>query len=224
VTVAADRLVPTAGALFVPVRYVKVVSNAAEGGARVVRLILDTDPVGGDTGGAASEAHLGQVGGHPAKVVATLTRPGDTTTYAAGDAMSDNATQGAATVLTFANVNRATGLGGLITSAKLIDSGNPAVKGPFELWLFSVAPAAQGDNAAFAPSDAEMLNLETIFPFTAAYAGATGTTGNSAYIADVTNQEFIAPARNLYGLVVVRGAVIPLASEVYTFVLNIYQD
>jgi hypothetical protein len=162
------------------------------------------------------------VGANTIRATATYTRPNDTTAYAAGDALSDNTTAGSATNLTFSSVARSNGESGLIVDAWVIDSVAAGTKPSLELWLYDTAPAAAGDNAAFAPSDAEALNVVAVIPFTTFYAGSN----NCVSRGDFTAVPFVCAsgATALYGQVVVRNAYTPSANEVFTFKLKIMQD
>lgn len=86
----------------------------------------------------------GTVGG-----ATTLTRPADTTAYAAGDEISNSTSQASAAPFIFANVARSAGGGGIIRSILITSSDNAAAFAP-ALWLFTAAPTMVGDNAAWA--------------------------------------------------------------------------
>ncbi len=77
----------------------------------------------------------------------TLTRPSDTTAYTAGDVVGDT---GGSAILTLSNIGPS---GGhiLIQSISLIfsDSVVPSGMGAFRVHLYSSAPTAIADNAAF---------------------------------------------------------------------------
>jgi hypothetical protein len=151
---------------------------------------------------------------------AKLTRPADTTAYAAGDAVGD-ATTGAA--MTFTPVGGGLNVGGEIKGASCISSQNAGTKPDLQLWLFSAALASNpADNAAFAPTDNDMLNFigRIDFPtanFKAANAGAAGA-GNSACIASVAT---LPVPGTVYGYLVVQNAYAPISAEVIQVNLNV---
>lgn len=94
---------------------------------------------------------------------AAYTRPANVTAYAAGDAVSDNATAGSVTAMAFAlseindepiSIERLR-----LTTA---DTGPATASATFEVWLFSSDPTASsgvggGDNAAFAQKRAGFI-------------------------------------------------------------------
>lgn len=155
-------------------------------------------------------------------VNASYTRPGDTTAYAAGDVVADSTS--AATVLTFSEVVRFVGGGGIIQGAQLIDSAAPATFGEFELYLFDTVPAMQNDNAAWAPSDSEMEKCIGVIPFPAALAKVGGS--NLVYDVDSLSKSFNAAAsvRDIYGVLVVRNAYTPANAEKFTIRLHVLRD
>jgi hypothetical protein len=87
------------------------------------------------------------VGGKVYRSAVTITRPSDTTAYAAGDVVGD--TSGSA-IITLAVAGPAGG-SVLVQSASLLFSDNavPIGAGAFRLHLYSVAPTAIADNAPF---------------------------------------------------------------------------
>lgn len=139
----------------------------------------------------------------------SITRPANTDAYTARDAIGTAATH----VLTF----KTNGNSGLIFNAEVVDSVHTTTH-TAEIWLFSVAPAAQADNAAFAPTDAEMLNhLGTIVCDTAL------TTGANRIVYPSTR-----PALNytgsIYGCLVAIGGTTPTSGEVFTVKLHVKEE
>jgi hypothetical protein len=173
----------------------------------------------------AGENHMGAIGGHTAKPAATVTRPADTTAYAAGDVV--NAGTGA--VITFAGCARANGLGGVIQHATLVDSAAQATKADLELWLFDTTFTADNDNAVFTPTDAELATVVCVIDMSAnVYVGdaTAGADGNCVHQSDVLNRAFTCEAADddLYGALVVRNAYTPVSGETFTIQLHILQD
>lgn len=165
-------------------------------------------------------------GGYTKLVQVAKTRPNDTNTYAAGDVFNESTSAG--TNLTFAGCSRYTAGTGVIQAATLIDSANQALKGSFELWLFNAAVTADNDNAVFTPTDAELLTLQAIIPFTNWYVGdATANAGgNAVSLANNLGMPFTCASgsTSLIGVIVVRNAYIPVAQSSLTFTLEILQD
>lgn len=162
-------------------------------------------------------------------VTSALTRPADTTDYAAGDVIS------AATSndhFTFLDAARSGGknkqLGGAIATARLHSSANVAVKLDSELWLFREDIAEVADNSAFAPTDAEMLTLIGVIDFNLANwkeGNATvGAGGNAVVEAFNLGLAFKSATTTIYGQLVARNAYIPVTGEIFTVELVISQD
>ncbi len=153
---------------------------------------------------------------------ATLTRPADTNAYTAGDVIAD-ATSGA-TVFTIPNVGGTTKGGTIIQDIICIDSASVATKPDLELWLFDTAPAAQQDNAAYAPTDAELLRLVGVVSFATgsfkvglATAGAGGNSiCESGQLGIPINTTQVSGGA-LYCMLVVRNAYVPVSAETFTF-------
>jgi hypothetical protein len=185
-------------------------------------------PVTVSTALPAGENHLGAIGGNTAIVMATQTRPANTTTYASGQVVSNSTT--AATALAFTGCARVNAGTGLIVGATLLDQTNQTTKGSYELWLFAgaAAPAMQNDGSAFAPANGDAANLVAVFPFSLGYNGnpAATTSGNVFFMGDVANKPFKCGTgvTTLWGVLVVRNGYIPISGEVYTVTLMIAQD
>lgn len=145
VAIAASRGVPVNGSLFAPWNWVKVVSNAGEGGARTITLVKHPQPTANNRllAVAAGEAHLGAVGGHLSAVYVTVTRPADTNAYAANDAIADSASAGA---LASAVLGRTATGNGLIVGLTLQNS-NTAATHRMEVDLYNASITAVNDNA-----------------------------------------------------------------------------
>lgn len=159
------------------------------------------------------------------KVSATLTRPNDTTQYAIGDVVANSTT--APVAIAFAGVVRDHNGTNEIKKAFMIDSANQSTKGDFELWLFHTAPTMDNDNAAFTPTDAELLNLVAVITFAGADAvvgdATSGAGGNAVYFGKFKSTSSIvgtkASAKALHGVFVARNTYTPVAQEAFTFEL-----
>lgn len=156
--------------------------------------------------------------------VASITRPADTTAYADGDVVADSTS--AAAVLKFHGVC-GDGEGAIIRSATLSSSVLPGTKLSADLWLFHTAPTSYGnDNAAFALSDADVLNCVGVIALDGTVA-ANIKAGTLNYI--VVNQGLalavkgLTTDRALYGVLVARNAYTPASAEVLTIKLGAEQ-
>lgn len=183
---------------------------------------LDYNPLQMDLKGEARVV----AGGYQARITATKTRPSDTTAYAAGDVLNESDSAG--TGWTFSSCARLNGGSGIIQGATLIDSANQTTKGSFELWLFRNAPAADNDNAVFTPTDAELLDVVAVIPFSTVYVGdaTSGANGNCVHLSQPVSIPFVCDSDDtaLYGVLVVRNAYTPVSAEVITINLKMLQD
>jgi len=106
---------------------------------------------------------------------ATITRPADTTAYAAKDVVST----GAGALLTFANVVATAGGSGTIVKARLMtdQSTNTA---QYRLHLFHTAPTAIADNAPYTMLYSNAGNRVGMIDFPACATEGTGSTAAAA--------------------------------------------
>lgn len=95
---------------------------------------------------AAGETHIGEVGSPGGTISLTPTITAGA--YSAGDAVGG--------LLTFANAARVAGGGGVIKGVLIIDDAGQDAE--LELWLFNQTFTAMADNAAWAPSEADLEN------------------------------------------------------------------
>jgi len=146
------------------------------------------------------------------EITTSITRPNDTTTYAAGDVIGTASSQ----VLTFNGVSTPFVQGaGAVCGVQVISSAAPATLPSLELWLFKTAPTAAADNTAWAVTDAELLDLIGVIPLANTYVGLAS--GNHVQQAAQTLVNFNLPSGSdvIYGVLVVRNAYVPVAQEVY---------
>lgn len=144
---------------------------------------------------------------------ASYTRPADTTAYAIGDALANSTS--APTALTFTVA--ASGKGGMVTDLIVTSSPAPGTPLQGQLWLFDTAPTAVNDNAAFTVSDAEVLTLVAIIPFTLLAIGAN----SQVHVQNLAIGFTTVAATTLRGLVRVTNAYTPASGEVVTFRLKV---
>jgi hypothetical protein len=159
-------------------------------------------------------------------IEATLTRPADTTAYAAGDAMADSTS--APTVLTFANCARENGGGGVIQSAVLIDSTGQATALDVDLVLYDTSITPTNDNAAWAPSDSDANTSVGFIAFrgTSTSGGTSKSSNNNVIDPGALSKSFkcASSSKNLYGQLVARNAYTPVSGEAFKVRLFIIQD
>lgn len=101
------------------------------------------------TNSAHSPEYYGvdRVTGQCFRTTATITRPSDTTAYAAGDVVGDT---GGSAIISLSAAGPSAGFV-IIQSVSLVfsDSAVPSGMGAFRLHLYSASPTAIADNAAF---------------------------------------------------------------------------
>lgn len=161
-----------------------------------------------------------------------ITRPNDTTTYAAGDALADAS---ANAHFTFPQCLDRGVKTGEIVSAKLLCSSYVATGPDIDLMLFSVIPGTDADNAQATITDAEMANLIGVINFaTGSWKPGTNTSGaggNQAQFVKDVNIPIKLPilggsdfTSSIFGFPILRNAYVPVAQEIYTCQLYIRQD
>ena len=106
-------------------------------------------PAGGDIGlqRRSDGTYSSLVTGDAYRSVATITRPSNTTAYAAGDVVGDT---GGSAIVSLTSAGPSGGFV-LVQSVSLIfsDSVVPAGMGAFRIHMYSASPTAIADNAAF---------------------------------------------------------------------------
>jgi hypothetical protein len=169
---------------------------------------------GGGLALGAGEAHLGAVGGLLIPVAVELTRPADTTAYAANDIVSDSTS--APTLLAFANLARVNGGSGYIVRA-ILRTNRATDTARFRLHLFNTnagIAAPLTDNAAYETRYADRALRAGIITF-----DALATGGGSSDSAGVTMDAlrlpvvFAAGSRTLYGLLQTLDAFTPVSGQ-----------
>lgn len=147
-----------------------------------------------------------------------LTRPSDTTTYAANDEISSSTT--APAVNTITSAARASGGTVRLRAASCVDSSNVATKAQLLVYIFDTTTTPNNDNAAFAPADSVLNTCVGILPFNIWYPGddTSGATGNafSPYLGPELDIKTVGSA-NLFFRVKVLNAYVPTSAEVLTF-------
>lgn len=150
---------------------------------------------------------------------ASYTRPADTAVYAINDVLSNSTSAPTAGGLTFA-MARASGKGGVITDVMVTSSAPTATTLQGELWLFDQAPTAVNDNAAWALSDADILNVVAVIPFS-----LIAEANNSwAHVQGLNIGYTCVGSANLRGLVKVKNVYTPISGEVVQFALKGVQN
>jgi hypothetical protein len=157
-------------------------------------------------------------------ISASFTRPDNATAYAAGDVICNSTS--APVILTFPRATVTQGPSfSIIAQVVMVDSANQSTKLEAELWLFDTAITMDNDNAAFTPTDAELVNLLGIVELETPYVGTvtSGADGNAVYRSSGLSVPIqTKPSDNaIYGVLVARNAYTPVASESFTIKLGI---
>jgi hypothetical protein len=176
---------------------------------------------------AIKYADTNGIGGITRNISGSVTRPNNATAYAAGQVVGTAVTG----VITLANVARLKAGSGINIGLTLLDEANQATKGDYDIFLFDTAPAAQADQVAFAPSNSEMEACLGVVSFTGssakvASAGA-GASGNVIYPSNMANYHTFncgAGLKDIYAVIVVRNAYIPIANEKFVIRIRVQQD
>jgi hypothetical protein len=213
--------------------YVDAANPVPVGGAALDLLDADLDTVNANLGTLiaqgnaplaglpAGEAHIGQVGGSTVRISANFTRPADTAAYASGDLVANSTTAGSVAALTFANIGRIAGAGGMIRRARLRKSGTGITNASFRLHLYSAAPAtiANGDNGAWLTDG--VANYMGSLDITCDRAFSDGAAGIGIPTA---GSEINFTSQTVYGLLEARGAYTPISTESFDINLEVIQN
>lgn len=147
----------------------------------------------------------------------TITRPADITAYTAGDVITGDTP----VALTFSGLGVKINVGGIIDHAMLFSGANPATKLNADLFLFSATLTPDADNAAFTPTDAELITCigHINFSDSAWVSGdATVGAGGNALVKS-SNIGIPISQDTIYGVLVARNAYAPVSGEVLTLKL-----
>ena len=150
-------------------------------------------------------------GGYTDVVSGTLTRPANTTAYAADDEVAT-----ASTSPLSLNLARANGLSGLIVGATLIYSNNPSTTPQFRLLVFDQTVTLAGDNAALALSDADAAKCIGFIDFNTSQPAAAGTSGALIMIGSIVNPisfEAASGSQAIFFALVTKNAFTPIANS-----------
>lgn len=157
--------------------------------------------------------------GFPVTVSTDVTRPADTTAYAANDALSDSTSAPTSGGFTFTSAARKSGGSGIITDAIITTSADAATLLQGEIWIFDTSVTNINDNSAFAVSDTEIKTYVGKIPFTMEDAGNNG----AAHVTNLSIGFTCVGSANLRFLVKVKNAYTPASGEVLTTRLKIIQ-
>lgn len=172
---------------------------------------------------AASEVHLGQIGGAIANPSANFTRPNDTNAYAIGDLVANSTTAGNVAAMAFTVARVATG-SLMIRRLKLHKSGVSVTNAAFRLHLFRAAPGTvtNGDNGALSVSG--VADYIGAYDVTLDRAFTDGAAGFGLPVVGAEMSIKLASGSTIYGLLEAKAAYTPVAQEVFTVTMDCLQD
>lgn len=165
--------------------------------------------------GAAWVAGLG----FPITVQTDVTRPADTTAYAAGDCISDSTSAPTSGGFTLTNIARKSGGSVIITDICVASSNDPATRLAGEIFIFNQSVTNVNDNAAFAVSDTEIKTCVAVIPFSLLDAGNNGY----AHITGLNILCTCSGSDDLRFLLRARNAYTPASAEVITVTVKAFQ-
>jgi len=149
----------------------------------------------------------------------TFNRPANTTQYAAGDGVSDNATTPTVATFTLKGMAPSYGMGGVITGVTLHKSDQDLTGADFDVYFFDTAVVATGfeDNAAIAITDAEWKTMVDFVQLTASSDGVSVVTGDAFGKTNLDiHYRCAAESTDLYVVIVARGTYTPASAETFT--------
>jgi len=160
---------------------------------------------------AAGETHIGNIGGESIAISQTPTVT--VGAYSANDAVGG--------LLTFANAGRFAGGSGVLKNVLFIDdAGQDAV---LELWLFNSTFTAMVDNAAWAPSQADLRKLVAIISTNDGDWFAAGTP-SVARVEVSQDYNLAVGGTSLFGQLVTRGTPTFAATDDISVIIQTLQD
>lgn len=154
--------------------------------------------------------------GFPVTVSTNVTRPADTTAYAANDALSDSTASPTSGGFTLSNICRKSGGSVLITDVIVTSDNDPGTPLQGEVFLFNTSVTNINDNSAFAVSDAEIKTCVGRVGF------ALEDVGNNDFF-HAQNLNILATASgsaDLRFLIRVKNAYTPASGETITVIVK----
>jgi len=155
----------------------------------------------------------------------SVTRPANATQYAAGDAVSDNATTATSAGYFALDFKTKFGAGITLTDFTLHKSDHDVTSAAFALLLFTEAPAFAGweDNAPLAITDAEMQECKGVVPFSAD-DWTNVVTGDVQTVSRTIGVVLDSADTKVYGILVAADTYTPASGEVFTVTAHALQD
>lgn len=153
--------------------------------------------------------------GYPVRCQTDITRPSDTTAYAANDALSDSTSAPTSGGFTFTGAARKSG-GAILITDMWVSSSNPTGGMQGEVWVFNTSVTNINDNAAFAISDAEIKTVVAKIPFVT----VADTNNAGCHVQNLGIVAICSGSANLRYLFKVKAAYTPASAEVITVAIQ----
>lgn len=193
-------------------------TNSGNKSASTLRTVIATDqpnlttPLNVAASFAASESHLGEMGGNLTMISTQFTRPSDTTAYAAGDAVGDSTS--ALTMQALANAARVSGGSGYITGIR-INTDKKSITPRFRIHLYNTNGATlSNDNAAWQDRYADNSKYVGCWDLPAMRTGADSTNSTNSYSEDMSVRiPFTCAATSLYYVLETLDAFTPASAQ-----------
>lgn len=176
---------------------------------------------------------VGNVGGFMVTPSATVTRPANTTQYAANDLIANSASATAVTAMEFTNVARYSGGSFSIRRARMTKDDDDVTAATFRLHLFAADPFATdpqvGDNGTLVGAlNATITDyLGSISFDMTASPDIYNTAGNAAIGVPALGNEInakLSSGTSIYGVLEATGTYTPASGEIFTLILEVIQD
>lgn len=153
---------------------------------------------------------------------AAFTRPNDTTAYTTGDLVANSTTAGSVTPVQLLNAVRIAGGVSRIERIRVRKTGTTTANASFRVHLFSASPTvANGDNAAFSPSD--ISSWIGSFDVAVDRAGVNGAIGAGVPVTGSSVTATIPAGTTLFALLEARAGYVPAAQEQFTVIAELYR-
>lgn len=147
---------------------------------------------------------------YQSKASATITRPANTTAYAAGDLIANNATAGSVVPVTFNFASPSQNL--FLRQLTLKKSQASISNGNFRLWFLSTSPTVtNGDNGVLAGDFLSTALFEPVLVDTTALLTGGGAIGSAIF-----DNGMLPLPNTCYALLEAMAAYAPTSGEIFT--------
>ncbi|MGI4879214.1 MAG: hypothetical protein ACRYG4_17200 [Janthinobacterium lividum] len=173
--------------------------------------------------GAATESHLGEVGGHTNIVAATFTTPTGVTPYAFGQLIANSATAASVVPMTFTTACRVQGGTGMVRRAriKVADTGFAATAVALQLYR-DLPTITNGDHGVWLTTDSTFLGTIPV-TFDKHFSDVEKGIGSPSVGSEI-NFDCAAGSQTIYGLLTATSGITPVGAKLVTVVLEVLEN